>query len=266
MSSSEPPAKKTKKEKALLHDADRAEKYLDPIQPGRVHIGQINYHEYNRGGQGIMPMHVHLIARNVCVDGTSKRRYHAVKLVRVPEAVEKKWIVMIRMKARLNSLLPNCEAMSHTGPFFATLRCTHFVGAHQLIKEGSRRYLDQPAGFRLVRRDDDHEGKLIQSKGVAAIAYSPELWNDTAALLAVMREDNLDADVTKGENELESFGLASRVVAQMSVCTGPEPKVIKQEEVMEKLQGWATGAWQRMIGNTLSCIGCICRRHRPPCC
>ena len=162
MSSSGPPGKKPKKQKALLQEADRADKYLDPIQPGRVHIGQINYHEDNRGGQGIMPMHVHVLAQNICVEGTTKRRYHAVRLVRVPEAVEEKWIAMIRKKARMNSLLPNISAMSHTGPFFAALKCTHFVGAQQLIKEGGRRYMDQPDGILLVRRDDDHERTLIQ--------------------------------------------------------------------------------------------------------
>ena len=81
--------------------------------------------------------------------------------------------------------------------------------------------MDQPDGIPLVRRDDDHDGTLIQFQGVVAIVYSPELWTDSVALLAVMREDNLDADVTKGENELESFCLACRVVAQMSVCAGP---------------------------------------------
>ena len=113
--------------------------------------------------------------------------------------------------------------------------------------------MDQPDGIPLVRRDDDHEGTWIQFQGVAAIVYSPELWTDSAALLAVMREDNLDADVKKGETELESFGTACRVVAQMSVCDVPEAKVIKVDDVMEQIAALGYGSmarddWEHLVG------------------
>ena len=56
--------------------------------------------------------------------------------------------------------------------------------------------------------DDDMEGKIIQEQGVAAIDYSAKLWDDSAARLAIMREDNLDAAVAKSETELDAFAQA----------------------------------------------------------
>ena len=38
------------------------------------------------------------------------------------------------------------------------------------------------------------EGKLIQTIGADTIIHTKELWNDKPALLALMREDNQNAD------------------------------------------------------------------------
>ena len=43
---------------------------------------------------------------------------------------------------------------------------------------------------------------MIQSHGVLATVFGAKLWEDSAALLAIMREDNLDAEIAKGEPEL----------------------------------------------------------------
>ena len=69
----------------LLSEADRAERYLIPNQPGRVPLSKIGCHEENRGGQGIMQFHAHDIAYDISTKGTSKRRYGRVRLVEVPE-------------------------------------------------------------------------------------------------------------------------------------------------------------------------------------
>ena len=51
-----------KKQKTLPAEADRAEKHLAPNQPGRVQLNKISWHPENRGGQGILPIHVHNVA------------------------------------------------------------------------------------------------------------------------------------------------------------------------------------------------------------
>ena len=127
----QPPHKKRK----LLHsEADRGEQYKLPIQPGRVPLQKICWHPQNRGGQGIMPLHVHDVALNIRQTGTSKRRYGEVLLVQVPEKAKKSWLEGIRRKVAMSPLLSRSQAISHTEPSYATLTCTHFVEAHKVIR------------------------------------------------------------------------------------------------------------------------------------
>ena len=190
----EPQAKKRQR---LLIDADRAEEYIKTTQPGRVPLHQVTWYHDNRGGQGIMPFHVHTIAENICVEGTSSRRYGQVRLVEVPEKEKQALLAGNRKKAKQNPLLADFRAMSTTGPLYATLSCTHFVEAQKLFKEGARTYHNQPDGQKFILKDDDKEGQMIQSHGVTVVVYSADLWYDTPALLAIMREDNFDAQVSK---------------------------------------------------------------------
>ena len=113
----EPPPKKPKV--TMIEEADRADKYLSPAQPGRVHPSKIYWHLANRGGQGIMPMHAQDVALGICKSGTSKRRYKSVRLVVVPEGAVPKWLSAIQKKIKMNPFLATFQAMSHTGPLYA---------------------------------------------------------------------------------------------------------------------------------------------------
>ena len=70
------------------------------------------------------------------------------------------------------------------------------------IMEGNRKYMDEPNGPALKLREDDEEGRMIQLHGVRARVYSSKLWEDSAAILAIMREYNLDSSITTKETEL----------------------------------------------------------------
>ena len=128
-----------------------------------------------------MPIHAQEVARGICLMGTSRRRYGSVRLVEVPEAAKAEWLAAIRTKVAMNPLLAQQPAISHTGPLYATLTCTHFVDAHKIIAEGHRHYRDQPDQLKLDLNHDDQEGSIIQQQGVIATVYSEGLWNDTAA-------------------------------------------------------------------------------------
>ena len=54
-------------------------------------------------------------------------------------------------------------------------------------------------------KENDVEGKRIQTNGVEAIVYTERLWWDKKAQVALMRLDNLDADIEKGETELRRW-------------------------------------------------------------
>jgi len=181
-----------KKQKTLRLEAARAETYLAPNQPGRVPLNKVSWHPHNRGGQGIIPFHVHNLAHAICTRGTSRRQYNQVRMVEVPEHVVKQWLSANHHKSTLNPLLASFQAMSHTGPLYATLCRTHFVEAHKLILEGGRRFMDQSDGLRFELVNWDCEGRLIQSQGVVATVYSAKLWEDNDALLALMHESNYD--------------------------------------------------------------------------
>ena len=187
-----------KKQRMLEVDAEKADSYLVEEQPGRVPLDCIKWHPMNRGGR-IMPMHVHMVAEEIVTNGTSLRRYSPVKLVEVPEDEEKNWLKLIKHKTSLNTLLPTMARFSPTGPYYATLDHSHFCAAQQLIAEGGRRLYDRDDGIRLELSDKDDEGQAIQKVGVVAIVYSKELWKDRAALLAIMREDSLNATIAKGD-------------------------------------------------------------------
>ena len=246
-----------KKQKMILSEANRSEKYLVPNQPGRVLVGKIGWQVRNRGGQGILPLHTHDVAKNISTKGTSKRRYGKVRLVVVPEKVKQGWLKINADKAKLNPLLPEFKAMSHSGPVYATLICTHFVSACQLILEGGRRYRDDKDGLRLMLKDDDEEGVMIQKVGVDAVVYGPELWGDRAALLGLMREDNLDAEIQRGETEIDAFGHVCQIFSDIVEDCGPEGKIITVDEVMEGVAEIGFGnmpstGWKQLVAFRLA--------------
>ena len=179
------------KQKLLVSDAARAEEYIRPHLSGRVRLENISF----LCGQGIFAAHAHDIAEDVCTNGTSKRRCNHVKLVEVPEDKVEKWLAANKKKAERIPRLADFAAMSHTGPYYAAVGGRHFVEAHKLIMEGTRRFRDEPEGLRFILKDDDDEGRLIQERGVLAVVYSAELNYDIPALFALMREDNKEYGV-----------------------------------------------------------------------
>ena len=178
------------RQKLMVFDADRAEKHIHPNQPGRVKLGQISWHDCSCSALRLQ-LHAQDIAFDVVTHGTSKRRYQHVKLVEMPENRVKDWLALNKMKPEMNPTLADFEAMSHTGPYYASLGRTGFVEAHKLIKDGKRMFRDNPSGVPFVLKEDDEEGRLIQELGVLAVVYTAELWNDMPALLALMREDSV---------------------------------------------------------------------------
>ena len=218
--------------------ADNADKYLLKKSPERVALDRIKWHPINRGHSEIMPMHVHEVAEDIVMNGTSLRRYGRVKLVEVPETIQNEWLKQIKKKTSTNTLLPSMARFSSTGPYYACLDHSHFCAAQQLIAEGGRRLYDAEHGMRLELKEGDEEGIAIQKMGVRVTVYSKELWNDKAALLAIMREDNLNASIARAETELNCFGLVHDIVSE---CT--QGRTVN--EVMAKLEELGFGSFER---------------------
>ena len=137
----------SKKPKLLAAEANRSAKYKSPNQPGRVRLSRLGFLKWNRGGQGVLPVHSHAVAQDVCTNTTSQRRYVEVALVKIPDKYRAEWIALNQSKANMNPLLPRFKAMSHTDTVYATLNGTHFCSGQQLIYEGGRRFHDLPDGM-----------------------------------------------------------------------------------------------------------------------
>ena len=194
----------SKRQKTLMGEADRAHKYLLPVQPGRISLSDTGFYPENRGGQGIMPNHVHDIGLDVSDNGTSTRRYNPVMFVEVPEEELPAWRNANNRKKKQCPLLAQ---FNDSGMKYACLKCTHFVNSQKLIAEGNRTYMNLPDGQAMKLLPEDEEGRMIQKQGVLALVYGPDLWYDTPALMALMREDNANVEVAKPETERDAFGL-----------------------------------------------------------
>ena len=227
-----PPTKKSKKMKSNMEEADRAQGYLLPAreQPGRIPLCKMGFAGKNRGGQGMLPPHVHSVAVDVCKNGTSKRRYNVVHLVQVPQKVLAAWRAENALKCRQNPLLAKFNDKEMV---LATLNCTHFVGACKLIAEGSRTNLNQPGASVFKLLHNDFEGQMIQKEGVDALIYSEDLWWDTGAMVALMREDNANTDIAKPETEVDAFGTVHQLTKELSLST--KTAQITSDDVMQEI-------------------------------
>ena len=76
---------------------------------------------------------------------------------------------------------------------------------------------------------------MIQSAGVTALIYDKALWYDKAAMMALMREDNANSEVSKPETELDAFGTVHETMNQMT-GTGSTPTEIRESEVVQKIE------------------------------
>ena len=70
---------------------------------------------------------------------------------------------------------------------------------------------------------------------MVATVYSAAMWWDSAAILAIMREDNLDAQVATGETELDCLGLVNKTVKRMATGCEPQGVTIKADDVIAQI-------------------------------
>ena len=219
------------KRKSLCTINDQAEKMLCKSQPGRAALDHIGMHALNRGGHGVISFHLH---RNVLPDvlenGTIADRYAPVRLVEVPQASLDKWRQENKRRCD-DPLMPKFSPEMK----YCLLTKHHFVHSHKLIKDGDRSVFNEgkhPAKL----RDDDEEGKMVQSVGVKAVIYGPELWNDPAALNAIMTADNLDADCRMRENEVDALGRAHTMISTMDLEKPTDDIVTSIDSVMNQME------------------------------
>ena len=87
-------------------------------------------------------------------------------------------------------------------------------------------------------KENDVEGRRIQTNGVEAIVYTEKLWWDKKTQLALMRMGNLNdaelADIQTGETELDGFGHVSQTVSDLTADLPDNgEKTLSADDVMK---------------------------------
>ena len=184
----------------ISDDLDRALSYRngDII---RLLTSKLGLLQFNRGGLGISPKHVHEVARSCQKDGVRKNRYHVVDVVPVPSLALEQWRLANKHKCESSALMPKFSAEMS----YACITRTHFTHAQKLNADGNRTLFnanDTQINFDLSIK----EAKDIAEHGVLCQVYDVALWDDRAALQALMESDNQDADVSMNECEVQFQG------------------------------------------------------------
>ena len=171
----------------------------------RIPAKQLGFLPANLGSLGITPFHAHEICNDRMVNGTSLRRYGYAKVVILGEKADE-----IRKANKIkcyDPLMPNFSPEMKYG----CLTLTHFTHSQKLREDGGRSLFNQEKHM-IKWRDGDEEGRLMDEHGILCAVYREELLKDHEACAAIMREDNVNAEISMKEDTMACFGLLDCVL------------------------------------------------------
>ena len=207
-----------------MEDAsDRAQKRSKSALT-RVPLREITFWEQNRGGAGIISNHVHEVAHDCKANKTKLERYNFVCIVEIPSQLLEKIRDNNRARCEHDSLLPMfCEDAK-----YVCLTKTHFIHAHKLAQDGNRYLFNENS--ELIRwKEDDDEGQNIRLSGPLCKIFDSKLFEDIVAMEALAQDDNLNAAIQMGEDEMQAFG---RVSAHMQDIPTNKDYSVQEEKAM----------------------------------
>ena len=162
-----------------------------------IELDALDAHPHNRSGLGVSAFHAHRVARSIITDGFSRHRYRDATVVMVPAAEAAQFRKFNEtMSANDPKLPPNSPKAK-----FALLSKNHLVTALKLLRLGSHTMAD--SGEPIVANPQDVALAKAMREGIYCDVLGEALWNDPDALKAIMAEDNLNACVEMGTNEVE---------------------------------------------------------------
>jgi len=143
---------------------------------------------------------------------TRIQRYDHVDIVDIPG----EFLQQIRDANR-----ERCESDPLMSRFSATIQyeCagkTHFVHAQKLAKDGGRFLFN--AGHAGIRWQETDEGAQILEQGPLCVIYEYEssLFHDSDAMHALASEDNLNASMAWGDDEMQAFGRVHLLMGRLA--------------------------------------------------
>ena len=223
---------------------DRAQKHLKPGLV-RIPLDQIGFWPGNRGGLGISSHHRHEVAWDCVANKTKLQRYGHVDLIEIPAESLQQIRDANRERCEVDDLMPRCAADIR----YVCASKTHFVHAQKLARDGSRTLFNK--GVVKIRwHEADSEGAQIQEQGPLSSIYSAGLLLDLDATNALSAEDNLNASVSWGEDEMQAFGRVHEMMIRMApsqeVSHGTVDNMIKSLQV-SGLGKFSLDEWREFI-------------------
>ena len=156
--------------------------------------------------------------------------YGAVKVVQLEGSWLQETLQVNEEKCNGDPLMPPFSSKI----IYGLLKLTHFVHSQKLVQQGGHFYDKGEIKIRL--RDDDEEGKLMGEYGPLTIMHSAELLKDTAALEALMREDNENANITMREDTMSAYGTVDRIITNLALAqnkgAGPGSQLLTVQDCL----------------------------------
>ena len=205
--------------------SDRGERYrIHGVQ--RIPAKQIGFLPSNRGGLGITPFHSHEIAADRMVNKTNLRRYNYAKVV-----VLGKHQAAVREANRLKCFDPLMPRYSDEIRY-GCVTLTHFTHSQKLREDGDRSLYNKNQHI-IKWKENDEEGLMMDAHGIMCAIYTEELLEDREACAAIMREDNVNAEISMKEDTMATFGLIDELLKNWVVAQKAEKAEAAKKEAKE---------------------------------
>ena len=229
-----PPPKKariTTDQDAHDEEAGKMIKHSDMVDPSdraqacrtgslvRVHLDMIGVRPENRAGCGLNPRHVHEVAADCLANITKQSRYKHVDIIEIPAHLKEKILKANATMCESDPLMPKFSPDIK----YVCVTKTHFTHAQKLAKDGNRALFNN--GARIIWQKDDGEGRDILNDGPECCIYRAELLNDSEAVTALANEDNMDAEICWGEDEMQAFGRIDIIFCKLAPSQDEVPKL-----------------------------------------
>ena len=218
----------------LTDAGDRAQNFRGPGLV-RVGLGEIGFWDGNRGFLGISSYHAMEVVQDCMANKTKLQRYQHVDLVTIPTKLLQRILEANRVKCETDKCMPRFSPNMK----YVCATKTHFTHAHKLFYDSQfvhPRILFNQGDVVIKLKDDDIEGHTISNTGVLAAIYSEGLLLDDDAMCALAAEDNLNANVQMGEDEMQAFGRVHAMVERFNVAPSQDTSATTIASILASLE------------------------------
>ena len=180
----------------------------------RIPLPHLGFWPGDRGGIGVCAFHVHEVAHDCVTNRTKRHRYDHVDVIEIPDTARQQILDANRELCETTALMPRFSPDIK----YVCASKTHFVHAHKLAKDGSRTIYNK-GEVPIKWQANDEEGAQILENGPLCIIFGSPLLLDVEATTALCAEDNLNAEVQWGDDEIQAFGRVHEMVERIGSTT-----------------------------------------------